>query len=129
MIIFQKRQWFVFIAILIFTISCLSVNVDEKGTTILDSIPVYKGAKFIRESRTTFPDSSPSIIRDYESAASAEDLMSYYQSTLAGQGWSLKVHNTSDPYVSREILAQKDNWRVSILIYSTGKFSLCLFLN
>lgn len=129
MIYFRQRKLFALITIIVFTIACLSINGDEKGKSILDSIPIYEGAKFLRESRTTYPDSFPSVIRDYESSATADELMEYYQSSLADRGWTLNVHDTSDPYVSREILAQKDSWQVSVLIYSTGKFSLCVFLN
>jgi len=109
--------------------ACLFVNVEDQGKAILDAIPVYEDATLSGESRTTYPDSDPSIIRDYDSNASADELITYYQSVLTEQGWELQVWNTSDPYVPKQILAQKDGWQVSVLIYSTGKFTLRFFLN
>ena len=129
MFIFHSRRFLILITIPVITIACLFVNVEEKGKAILDSIPIYEGAKLLGESRTTYPDSTPSVIREYQSQVPADELMAYYQSTLTEQEWSLQVWDTSDPYVPREILAQKDGWRVSILVYSTGKFTLRVFLN
>jgi len=109
--------------------ACLFINVEDQGKAILDAIPVYEGATLSEESQTTYPDSSPSIIREYQSSATPETLMEYYKNALTKQGWEIQTWDKTDPQIPKEILAEKDGWRISILIYSTGQFTFRVFLN
>jgi hypothetical protein len=113
----------------LFIIACLFGNIDDRGRAVLDSIPRHENAILLNESRTTYPDSTPSIIRTYQANATADDLLEYYQSTLTGLDWKIGTWNYEDPNAPKEILAEKNDWRVSIVIYSSGRFTIRIFLN
>lgn len=121
-------KWCVILAILFSINACRLLNVDQRGQATLNTVPIYEGAEFLQESRTTYPDSTPSIIRVYQSDASEEQLLEYYQTILADQGWNVQVWDNRELKVPSEIVAEKDDWRISILIYSSGKFILQVFL-
>lgn len=104
-------------------------NRQERAKQILNSIPIYNNSKLVNESQPGFPDGTPSIIREYESNISGDKLMEFYKSSLTEQGWVLKIYDTKDKYVPKEILANKDGWKIDILIYSSGKYLITIYLH
>ena len=128
-ILSRFSTWYVVLAILCSVSACKLQNASKQGESILDSIPVYEGAEFLDESRTTYPDSTPSILRTYRSNIAKDQLMEYYQTALTTQGWQVESHDQSNPDAPSELLAEKDGWRISVLVYGSGQFILRVFLN
>lgn len=121
----------IFIASFIFitTVSCLFLHSNEQGKKVIDEIPIYNDALFIGESKTTYPDSTPSISRTYQSKDNARNILTYYKSEMPNLGWAIiEIQDTDDPLVVKAIIAEKEGWTISILIGSGGSITLRVFL-
>lgn len=137
----KAKKYFYWIAASIFLISllvlfiklikssALILNSDQRGVEILNTIPVYPGAELNGEFKTSYPDSTPSVSRTYSSSGYSEDIFSYYQSAIPESGWKIiEKWDKDDPLVVKVLTIQKENWKASILIDSSGQFVLRVFL-
>jgi len=114
---FKPHWWFMGLLVIVLTVSGCSRWSSSDSGEFVRTLPVYPGADFLAEFRTTWPDDTPSRGITYETTESANQVYEFYQTAMLEKGWSL-THVVGYPQegVPWQLRYERDGWWSRITI-------------
>ena len=125
-----RMQWWLRLIVAIvglFIVSSCNLGSGSAARELVRTLPVYPGANFLAEFRTTWPDDTPSRGITYETEDPADQVFEFYHTVMPEADWHLVyVREHPQEGVSWQLRYERDGWWSRIVIEELSPTRICL---